>query len=89
MKIIKETAAEGLVLDKDSKMTVASQVSLNIKGEYDAIEGYNKLIPFFEMYGDQDAIDHVREIISDEKNHAMLLNEILLRYDGDIPVAKD
>lgn len=87
--IINESASEAIVLDSLNLSTIASQVSLNIKGEWDAIEGYNKLIPFFEATDDQESIDHIREIISDEKNHAELLRGILLKYDGNIPTAED
>ena len=82
-------SSDGIILDKKSKFTVASQIALNIEAEWDAIEGYQKLLEFFEAEDDQDAIDHVREIISDELNHAELLREIIKRYDGGIETAKD
>lgn len=84
-RYIKSSADTAIVLDNDNKFTTASQIALNLKGEWDAIEGYNKLIPFFEMHGDQESIDHIREIISDELNHAEILREIMRKYDGDIP----
>lgn len=87
--ILNEAAKDGLIANKNSKAVVASQINLNLQGEYDAIDGYEKLITWFEKYNDQDAIDHIREIISDEKNHSKLLREIALRYDGNIPTAKD
>lgn len=86
---INEAAKDALVLDKDNKHVVASQILLNLEGEYDALNGYQQLIPWLEKYGDQDSIDKIREISSDEKNHAMLLRKILKKYDGDIPMAKD
>lgn len=86
MKIyVKSSADTAIVLDNNSKFTTASQIALNLKGEWDAIEGYQKLIPFFEMHRDQESIDHIREIISDELNHAEILREIMRKYDGDIP----
>lgn len=88
IKIINESS-DALVLDDKSKMAVASQISLNIKDEFGAIEGYNKLIDFLAMYDDQEGIDQVREIISDEKNHAEVLSQLLMKYDGNIPVAED
>ena len=84
-RYIRSSADTAIVLDNDNKFTTASQIALNLKGEWDAIEGYNKLIPFFEMHGDQESIDHIREIISDELNHAEILREIMRKYDGDIP----
>ena len=88
-RYVKASANNAIVLNNDDKLAVASQVSLNIEGEWDAIRGYDLLLQFLDKYNDQESIDHVREIISDEKNHAMLLRDILLKYDGDIPVAKD
>lgn len=88
-RYVKASANNAIVLNNDDKLAVASQVSLNIEGEWDAIRGYDLLLKFLEKYNDQESIDHVREIISDEKNHAMLLRDILLKYDGDIPVAED
>ena len=84
-RYVKSSADTAIVLDNDNKFTTASQIALNLKGEWDAIEGYNKLIPFFEMHGDQESIDHIREIISDELNHAEILRGIISKYDGDIP----
>ena len=87
-RYIKSSADTAIVLDNDNKFTTASQIALNLKGEWDAIEGYQKLIPFFEMHDDQESIDHIREIISDELNHAEILREIMRKYDGDIPTNK-
>lgn len=88
IKIINESS-DALVLDDKSKMAVASQISLNIKDEFGAIEGYNKLIDFLAMYDDQEGVDQVREIISDEKNHSEVLSKLLMKYDDNIPVAED
>lgn len=82
-------ASEGAILDIEDDQTVASQIAVNVKAEWDAIDGYQKLIPFFEEKGDQEAVDQVREIISDELNHAEVLREIMKRYDGGIETAED
>lgn len=87
-RMIVASASEGLILDKNNKHVTASQIALNLKGEWDAIEGYQKLIPFFEQYEDQDSIDKIREIISDELNHAEVLRKIMKKYDGNIPTNK-
>lgn len=89
IKIIEESSQDSLVLDLTDTYTVASQISLNLKSEYEAIEGYDKLIPFLELYDDQNSIDMIKEIVSDEKNHSELLNKILMKYDSGIPVAED
>lgn len=87
--VINEAAKDAIVLDKDNKHVVASQIALNLQGEWDAVDGYNQLIPWLEKYGDKESIGHIREIISDELNHAELLKGILSKYDGNIPTAKD
>ena len=87
-RYIHASASEAVVIEEDSKSTVASQIALNIKGEWDAIEGYQKLMPFFEQYEDEEAIDQVREIISDELNHAEVLRKLMKKYDGNIPTNK-
>lgn len=88
-RYIRSSADTAIVLDNENKFTTASQIALNLKGEWDAVEGYQKLIPFFEMHDDQESIDHIREIISDELNHAEILREIMRKYDGDIETAED
>ena len=82
-------AADGAVLDINDKQTVAAEIALNIEAEWDAIEGYQKLIPFLEQKDDNEAVEQVREIISDELNHAEVLREIMKRYDGNIQTAED
>lgn len=82
-------SSEGLILDIHDDQTVASQIALNIEAEWDAIEGYQKLIPFFEAKADSEAIAQVREIISDELNHAEVLREIMRRYDNNIETAEE
>ena len=82
-------SSEGIILDPNDDQTIASQIALNNKSEWDAIEGYQKLIPFLQARGDTESVNHIREIISDELNHAERLREILRRYDGNIETAKD
>lgn len=82
-------ASDGIILNEDDNFTIASQIALNVEAEWDAIEGYQKLIPFFEKANDQEAVDQVKEIISDELNHAEVLREIMKRYDGGIETAED
>ena len=71
------------------KFMVANQISENIRSEWEAIGQYYLLIQWLKHYGDKESVAHIEEIISDEKNHAMLLRNIIRKYDGDIPVAKD
>lgn len=82
-------ASEGIILDDTDKQTVAAQIAVNNKAEWDAIEGYQKLIPFLEAKGDQESVDQIKEIISDELNHAELLRNMMKKYDGGIETAED
>lgn len=82
-------AAEGIILNPDDNQTIASQIALNNKSEWDAIEGYQKLIPFLMKRGDMESVEQVREIISDELNHAELLRAMMKKYDGGIETAED
>ena len=87
-RLIRASADTAIVLDNENKHTTASQIALNLKGEWDAIEGYQKLIPFLEMHGDEKSIEQIREIISDELNHSEVLRKIMKKYDGNIPTNK-
>lgn len=88
-KYIKASAHDAIVIDNENKHITASQIALNLEGEWDAIEGYQKLIPFFEMHNDSDSIDKINEIISDELNHAEVLREIMRKYDGNVETNKE
>ena len=82
-------AAEGIILDPNDDQTIASQIALNNKAEWDAIEGYQKLIPFLRAKRDFESIEQIEEIISDELNHAQVLREMMKKYDGGIETAED
>lgn len=84
-RYIKSNAENAIVLDEKDKQTTAAEIALNLKGEWDAIEGYQKLIPFFKLHSDNDSVNKIREIISDELNHAEVLREIMSKYDDNIP----
>ena len=90
--IINESAENSLYYEdgvKYNKDDIAAQIAINNEGELNAITGYYKLIPFFKSVGDQEAIDQIMEIVSDEKNHQEILNKLQMKYDGHIPVAED
>lgn len=82
-------AADGLILNENDNQTIASQIALNCEAEWDAIEGYQKLIPFLQRVNDLEAVDQLREIISDELNHAEVLRKMMKKYDGGIETNKD
>ncbi len=88
-RLILSSASESLISDYSKDQLVASQIALNIKGEWDAIEGYQKLIPWLEEQGDMESVDQIVEIISDELNHAEVLRNMMKMYDGGIETAED
>lgn len=65
--------------DYKSDMDIAALISKNAEGEYDAIKGYQELLVV--IGNDPEAKSVIDEIISDEKNHAERLNELMLKYD--------
>ena len=81
-------SSEGIIKNIDDNYTIASQIALNNKAEWDAIEGYQKLIPFFEARGDDDAVAQIEEIISDELNHSEVLRKLMKKCDGGIKTNK-
>jgi len=65
---------------------VAAGIAANIADEETAIKGYYELL---STLIDPNDILEIKEIISDEKNHAQKLKAILLKYDGNVPTATD
>lgn len=82
-------AAEGAILDINDDQTIAAQIALNNKAEWDAIEGYQKLIPFLKRKGDWESVEQLQEIISDELNHSEVLRAMMKKYDGGIETNED
>lgn len=89
IKIITEDANNALIPDTDSPLTISSQIALNLEGEWNAIRGYDLLLQYFKDLDDKESVAYIEEIISDEKQHSQLLQSIMKKYDGDIPVAED
>ncbi|MDR0591212.1 MAG: hypothetical protein LBG75_01475 [Candidatus Nomurabacteria bacterium] len=69
-----------------SNYPIAISIAANAQDENEAIEGYLKLL---ELLEDPIDIAQVQEIISDEKEHAHRLAEMMLKYDGGIEEADD
>ncbi|MCL2001992.1 hypothetical protein FWG76_01120 [Candidatus Saccharibacteria bacterium] len=70
----------------NENFNLAAMIAKNAADEEEAIQGYYELMPLIMDKADQDVI---KEIISDEKNHAMLLRKMMAKYDSNIPVATD
>ena len=82
-------AADGEILDINDNQTIAAQIALNNEAEWDAIEGYQKLIPFLKRKGDLESVAQIEEIISDELNHSEVLRAMMKKYDGGIETNKE
>lgn len=82
-------AADGEILDINDNQTIAAQIALNNEAEWDAIEGYQKLIPFLRRKGDLESVAQIEEIISDELNHSEVLRAMMKKYDGGIETNED
>ncbi|MDR2063623.1 MAG: hypothetical protein LBQ02_02415 [Candidatus Nomurabacteria bacterium] len=65
---------------------IAALLAKNNADEEEAIQGYYELL---EVMIDKNDKDIIREIVSDEKNHAHLLTEMMLKYDANIVEAED
>lgn len=63
------------------KNVIASKIEFNIKKEADANEYYFELL---NLIADEDK-DKIKEIISDELNHAIILGKLQEKYSGIIP----
>lgn len=74
---------------KWTKQRCAELIVENMEAEPDAIKKYLPLLNLLNEGGYKKAADLIREIISDEKNHLLILQGMLLEFDGDIPVAED
>ena len=82
------TAADK-IYDETAKNSIASLIAENNQSELDAIKNYEVLISCLKDVGASDEqIATVEEIIADEKNHIILLNELLQYYD-EIEPKKD
>jgi rubrerythrin len=64
----------------------AKLIAANAQDENEAIEGYLSLL---EVLTDAADIAQIEEIISDEKEHAERLAEMMKKYDGGIEAAED
>ena len=69
-----------------SDYNVAAGIAANMADEAEAIQGYLELM---KIIIDPEDKKILAEIISDEKNHAHLLRDMSLKYDGNIKEAED
>jgi|LSQX01.1.fsa_nt_gb rubrerythrin len=69
-----------------NNFSIAAAIAANNEDEQEAIKGYYQLLELITDPADQAVI---KEIISDEKNHSQLLNDMVLKYDTNIAAAED
>lgn len=68
--------------DDKSKNSIAALIAENNQSEQDAIKNYEVLLSCLKDVGASDEqLAVIEEIISDEKNHTVLLNQLLQEYD--------
>lgn len=68
--------------DEKAKNSIAALIAENNQSEQDAIKQYEVLLSCLNDVGASDEqLAVVEEIISDEKNHSMRLNQLLLDFD--------
>lgn len=72
--------------DEKAKNSIAALIAENNQSEQDAIKQYEVLLSCLNDVGASDEqLATIEEIISDEKNHSMRLNQLLLDFDGVEP----
>ena len=69
-----------------NNFSIAAAIAANNEDEQEAIKGYYQLLELITDPADQAVI---KEIISDEKTHSQLLNDMVLKYDTNIAAAED
>lgn len=71
---------------KDKYKSLAELIEINNRGELDAIAGYENLIARMKQVdADPEDIDDIKHIIAEEKEHNLMLNKMLMKYDGIEP----
>lgn len=72
-----------------NKADAAIRIMDCVGREMDLQKEYFKLITTLAEGGYKRATDTLRNLISDIKNHALVLQALLLEFDDNIPVAED
>lgn len=74
------------VLYTDDKKSIADLIAQNDADELDAIANYETLIARLQQIdADEEDIEDIKHIIEEEKEHNLILNNMLQKYDGIIP----
>lgn len=79
-----------MMIDKEwTKADAAIRIMDCVGREMDLQKEYFKLITTLAEGGYKRSVDTLRNLISDIKNHALVLQALLLEFDDNIPVAED
>lgn len=72
---------------KENKM-ISEMIAENLAAEADARRDYLPLIKALLDAGDNEGADLIRDIFAEENKHAIILEAMLFKYDGNIPTEK-
>lgn len=79
-----------MMIEKEwTKADAAIRIMDCIGREMDLQKEYFKLITTLAEGGYKRATDTLRNLVSDIKNHALVLQALLLEFDDNIPVSED
>lgn len=83
-------AKEPMMIDREWRKADAAIRIIDCVGKaIDLQKEYFKLITSLSEGGYKRATDTVRNLVSDIKNHGLILQALLLEFDDSIPVAED
>jgi hypothetical protein len=83
-------AKEPMMIDREWRKADAAIRIIDCVGKaVDLQKEYFKLITSLSEGGYKRATDTIRNLISDIKNHTLILQALLLEFDDGIPVAED
>lgn len=68
--------------------TIPELITKNIAAEAEAREEYLPLITALEEVGDTEGANLIKDIFAEENKHAIILEAMLYKYDGNIPTEK-
>lgn len=85
-EVLSQSINEEDKMFKDKYKSLAELIEINNRGEMDAIAGYENLIARMKQVGaDPEDIEDIKHIIAEEKEHNLMLNKMLTKYDGIEP----
>ena len=85
-EVLSQSIHEEDKMFKDKYKSLAELIEINNRGEMDAIAGYENLIARMKQVGaDPEDIENIKHIIAEEKEHNLMLNKMLTKYDGIEP----